>query len=156
MKEITIKELNLTKSYTEYAFYWFENTYFCDDISVPGLLSNVSIHSIPNFMLILNHKYRSENYTKGKSFINTQHVKLVNSHKGTKCLDGHCNYAMVNSDLAHIQHYRRGCQRHVGSAEDRYEKFQKHLVLDISLWELQEQLLARSVDTLSRLGFSVS
>ena len=144
----------LSNQYKPSNFYWFKNTYFFEDISMS--LSQVPSPDIPNSIHMLRHVYRSKNYLKGKSFISTEEVKTVGMHRAFKCLDGHnCNYNKVNENLAHVAHYRIGCQTMVGNATMCLEKFRKDVVWDTTLWEFEDVLVPRCKNTYSELGLKI-
>ena len=132
--------------------YRFKNTYFFDDIPVYNSSSNDNIVEIPNVMHMLRHVYRSKRNHIGKSIIDTARVKIVNSHIALHCLHNSCKHVDVDPSIAQVQHYRKGCSTLAGSEKQCYQNYRKETVLDTTLWAFKNELVSRSLKTLSMLG----
>ena len=145
----------LSNKYYDSDYFWFKNTYFFEDISMS--LSHVPSPKIPNSIHMLRHVYRSKNYLKGKSFIGTENVKIVGMHRPFKCLNNQtCTFHEVDMAVAHVAHYRTGCQRMVGRNAECLEHFRKELVWDTTLWEFVDVLVPRCINTYTQLGLNVN
>ena len=139
--------------------YNFRNTYFMEEMLKSHLKSEEpeEIADIPEFMHMLRHVYRSKTHSpfgKGvKSIHNTDHVKLVLQHYPFECLDNQCYESIVNVSVqvAHLHHYRQGCQRFTSEKECN-EDYKKVVVKDTTLLKFKQQLLDQSIETLSQLG----
>ena len=113
---------------------------------------NGALYDVPKTNHMLRHVYRSKNVSNGKSFYNTEFVKLVNLHRASECTFKPCKEAKIKSTVALVHHYRKGCQEGV---KDCYEEFRKDIILDTRLWEFKDKLLSRSNETLSKLDMEV-
>ena len=144
---------SVSNKYPNSDFYLFQNTYFFDNVNeYHPSLDNVT--DIPNTNHMLQHVYRSVGYSKGKSLFKTEYVKRVDSHRPRDCIDRPCDGSIVSSKIAHVNHYRNGCQLHVGTKEQCYEKFYKNVTMDTRLWEFKEELVLSSKKVLSKLGLA--
>ena len=141
--------LNMYKNATS---YYFQSTYFFDDVPEYKPSLNGSINDIPKTNHMLRHVYRSKNLDKGKSFLNTEFVKRVNSHRDATCNFIPCKEAKIQSETALVHHYRKGCQDDVKNCD---EQFRKDIILDTRLWEFKDKLVSRSKETFSKLDIGV-
>ena len=133
--------------------YYFQSTYFFDDVPEYKQSLNRSMYDIPRTNHMLRHVYRSKNLGKGKSFLNTKFVNKVNSHKCMNMYDSLvCNQVKIKSTIALVHHYRKGCQDYVKNCD---EQFRQDILLDTRLWEFKDQLVLRSKETLSKLHIEV-
>ena len=136
--------------------YFFPTAYFFDEKPEHKPLMNESMYDIPKTSHMLCHVYRSKNIrTKGKSFLNTEFVKKVGSHRADDCAASYaCKGVKINSTIGLVHHYRKGCQDDV--ANICYERFQKDIILDKKLWEFKDELASRSKEILSKLDIEVN
>ena len=131
-----------------FASYNFRNVYFWDDAEHSRSLEA----SIPRHMHMLQHVYRSLNYTKigqyVKCFHDVQKILLLHNHYPLACLEGRCTSYAVDPVTAHLQHYRSDCQLKK-TCEVEYKQ---HLVRDTTIWRYNEDLIPRVNKVLKKLG----
>jgi hypothetical protein len=154
VEQLSLKEHNYTR-----ASYNVRNVYFLDDLV--GLdKSTAKQHEqhrepgIPPYMHMLNHVYRSRNYTKPgqyvKCFHNTERVLSLHNHFPLNCF-GYCTTYSVGTDQAQLQHYRKDC---VGPLRNACNSdFRAHTVRDTTIWRYKEPLIDRVTSVLKRLHF---
>ena len=131
--------------------YSFRNVYFWDD-------QEHSHHwdaNIPRYMHMLQHVERSYNYTKMNQYVKCFHkvekIWTLHNHFPLACLGGNCRRFAVDTEMAHLQHYRGDCVSNLKkSCED---DFKKHLVRDTTIWRYAENLIPRVNHVLKILGF---
>jgi hypothetical protein len=131
-----------------FASYNFRNVYFWDDAEHSRSLEA----GIPRHMHMLQHVYRSLNYTKigqyVKCFHDVQKILLLHNHYPLACLEGRCTSYAVDPVTAHLQHYRSDCQLKK-TCEVEYKQ---HLVRDTTIWRYNEDLIPRVNKVLKKLG----
>lgn len=157
-----VLKLSLTeKNYTR-ASYNFRNVYFLHDVANLDDNQRQSVHdtlhepAIPPYLHMLQHVYRSRNYTKPgqyvKCFHNTERVVSLHNHFPLNCF-GRCTTYSIGTDIAHLQHYRKDC---VGPLRKSCKDFRVNTVRDTTIWRYKDALISRTSETLSRLHFIAS
>ncbi|KAK2718444.1 uncharacterized protein LOC136037819 isoform X2 [Artemia franciscana] len=151
LMEIILTKAFIKGNYTR-ASYNFRNVYFWDD-------AKHSYHGwnpeIPKYMHMLQHIHRSVNYTKPnqyvKCFHNPERVLTLHNHFPLSCLEGQCTSYPVETDDAHLQHYRADC---VTSLRKSCEtEFKQNTTEDVNVWKYKDELISRVNETLRVLGF---
>eukprot|EP00095_Tigriopus_kingsejongensis_P007169 snap_masked-scaffold211_size255937-processed-gene-1.13 protein:Tk07169 transcript:snap_masked-scaffold211_size255937-processed-gene-1.13-mRNA-1 annotation:"PREDICTED: uncharacterized protein LOC103506484" len=136
------------------ASFNFRNVYFMDEMlnahRPQGLYKD-----IPPYLHMMQHVYRSANYTKPgqyvKCFHNTEKVLILHNHFPLGCLGGVCTSYPVSNQVGHLQHYRQDCVKSLKkSCAKEYKNFS---VEDTTIWRYKEEVIARTTDALNRLGF---
>ena len=150
MSDVT-KESMRIKNETRASFN-FRNVYFMDEMlkAHGGYFKD-----IPRYMHMMQHVYRSANYTKVgqyvKCFHNTEKVLILHNHFPLACLGGICTSYPVNTDMAHLQHYRADC---VSTLKKSCDKEYKNVsVKDTTIWRYKDQMVSRTTEVLNWLGF---
>jgi len=135
------------------ASYNFRNVYFMDDM----LETNEHGHfkDIPPYLHMLQHVYRSVNYTKPgqyvKCFHNPEKALILHNHFPLGCLGGVCTSYPVDIELAHLQHYRSDCVSTLKkSCQDSYKK---NSIKDTTIWRWKDQLISKTTSALLKMGF---
>ena len=132
------------------ASWHFRNVYFMDE-----MLESYRT-DIPSYLHILQHVYRSVNYTKAglyvKSFFNPDKVLLLHNHLPLACLGGVCVSYPVSTSLAQLQHYRKDCARNLRKSCKK--SYSTHPVLDTSVWRWKSRVIEKSQETLEALGLN--
>ncbi|EFX71699.1 hypothetical protein DAPPUDRAFT_308784 [Daphnia pulex] len=132
-----------------FASYNFRNVYFWDDAEHSRSL----VASIPGHMHMLQHVYRSFNYTKSgqyvKCFHDVQKILLLHNHYPLACSKGKCTSYAVDPQTAHLQHYRSDCQLKKTNCQVEYKQ---HLVKDTTIWRYNQDLIPRVNAVLRNLG----
>ncbi|XP_067005537.2 uncharacterized protein [Anabrus simplex] len=140
-----IEHVNTTK---KASCYYARNVYFLDDLQH----SHGWFLDIPQHLHMLQHVYRTKNYTRPghfvKSFHNTEIVKTLHNHFPMSCLTSCFNVAINESD-AQLQHYRADC---VGGLKKVCQDYRKDVVVDTSIWKFKEELIKRTTNTFQKLG----
>lgn len=132
------------------ASYNVRNVYFLDDL----IHTHGWFKTIPRYMHMLQHVYRSKNYTKPnqyvKCFHNPERALTLHNHFPLACLSQGCtSYAMDTAD-AQLQHYRADC---VKTLKKTCTEFRQNSVIDTTIWRYKKDLISRVSNTLSALGF---
>jgi len=132
------------------ASYRARNVYFFDDLmEVHGWFKD-----IPRYMHLLQHVYRSKNFTKPdhyvKSFYNTERVLTLHNHFPLACLGGSCSSYSIETTDAQLQHYRAEC---VPELKKSCADFHHNHFVDTTIWKFKENLITRTTETLKKLGF---
>lgn len=142
------------------ASYNFRNVYFIDEMLEAHLQSGSApamLKDIPNYMHMARHVYRSANYTKPgqyvKCFHNPEKALILHNHFPLGCLGGICTSYPVHPEVAHLQHYRNDCVSTLKKSCAR--DFKNASVIDTTIWRYKDQLVARTTETLYKLGFFV-
>ncbi|XP_023326460.1 uncharacterized protein LOC111699919 [Eurytemora carolleeae] len=135
------------------ASYNFRNVYFMDEM----LESNNHGHfkDIPPYLHMLQHVYRSSNYTKPgqyvKCFHNPEKALILHNHFPLGCLGGVCTSYPVEPELAHLQHYRSDCVSTL--KKSCVDSFKKYSVKDTTIWKWKDQLISKTTSALLKMGF---
>lgn len=153
MREVQ-KESLVEKNYTR-ASYNVRNVYFLDDLGLgEEQLSHLAHEEgIPRYLHMLQHVYRSQNYTKPgqyvKCFHNTQRAVSLHNHFPLNCF-GTCTTYSIPVELAHLQHYRKDC---VGPLKKSCKEFRTYTTRDTTIFKYKEPLITRTTHVLKTLGF---
>jgi hypothetical protein len=129
--------------------YCVQNVYFFDDI----IAVNGGFKDIPRYMHMLQHVYRSNNFTRlnhyVKCFHNPERVLTLHNHFPLDCISGAClPYSIERAD-AQLQHYRADCVR---SLKKACAEYRQNIIADKSIWKFKHNLITRTDDTLKKLG----
>ena len=132
------------------ASYNVRNVYFMDNM----MHKHGWFDGIPHYMHMLQHVYRSVNYTKPgqyvKCFHNPERVLAIHNHFPLACLGGGCSSFSISTDDAQLQHYREDC---VTTLKKSCNEYKNNTKLDLTIWKYKEPLITRVTDTLKYLGF---
>ena len=134
------------------ASYCFANVYFMDDMLESNHGGNFA--QIPSYMHILQHVYRSTQYSRVGSHVKCFHdvnqVKTLHNHYPFSCME-RCSAKNVAAEVGHLQHYRKEC---VGElAKVCAERYRNQSVLDTTVWKYKDELVVNTNKVLDRLGF---
>eukprot|EP00092_Neocalanus_flemingeri_P040314 GFUD01043909.1.p1 GENE.GFUD01043909.1~~GFUD01043909.1.p1 ORF type:complete len:570 (+),score=158.65 GFUD01043909.1:188-1897(+) len=152
MMEEAVKSSLKVKNETR-ASWNFRNVYFMDemlDIHEPEHFKD-----IPPYLHMMQHVYRSANYTKPgqyvKCFHNPEKALILHNHFPLGCLGGVCTSYPVDTSLAHLQHYRQDC---VSTLKKSCKNdFKSVSVKDTTIWRWKDAVIQRTTEALSKLGF---
>ncbi|XP_078039293.1 uncharacterized protein LOC144471282 [Augochlora pura] len=132
------------------ASYNVRNVYFLDDL----LHSHGFFKDMPKYMHMLQHVYRSKNFTKPNQYIkcfhNPERVVTLHNHFPLACLGAGCTSYPIETEDAQLQHYRADC---VKSLKKTCVEYRENSVLDTTIWRYRDQLIDRVTRTLETLGF---
>ena len=135
------------------ASYNFRNVYFMDEMTHQHEPSG--FHDIPPYLHMLQHVYRSANYTKPgqyvKCFHNPEKVLILHNHFPLGCLGGVCTSYPVDTGLAHLQHYRSDCVKTLKKSCEN--DFKSVSVKDTTIWRWKDAVIQKTSDALLKLGF---
>lgn len=130
------------------ASYNVRNVYFLDD------LTHGWFKTVPRYMHMLQHVYRSKNYTKPnqyvKCFHNPERALTLHNHFPLACLSQGCTSYGIDTADAQLQHYRADC---VKTLTKMCTEYRQNSVADTTIWRYKRELVARVTDTLYALGF---
>merc|ERR1712241_89105 len=131
----------------------YRNVYFMDEML--DAHEHQHFKDIPEYLHMMQHVYRSANYTKPgqyvKCFHNPEKALILHNHFPLGCLGGVCTSYPVDTGLAHLQHYRRDCVNTLkkSCAND----FKSNSVKDTSIWKVKDIVISRTNEALQKLGF---
>ncbi|KAJ8666839.1 hypothetical protein QAD02_008501 [Eretmocerus hayati] len=132
------------------ASYNVRNVYFLDDL----LHTHGEFKDIPRYMHMLQHVYRSANFTKPNQYIkcfhNTERVVTLHNHFPLACLGAGCTSYPIDTKDAQLQHYRADC---VKSLKKTCVEYRENSIRDTTIWRYKDELINRSTSTLQALGF---
>lgn len=136
------------------ASFNFRNVYFLDDLQDGEEMRHIEHEEgIPGYLHMLQHVYRSKNYTKPgwfvKCFHNVDRVVSLHNHFPMNCF-GQCTTYSVNTSLAHLQHYRKDC---VDPLKNSCKEFRRFTERDTSIWRYKDQMIRKTTETLFNLNF---
>ncbi|CAL4119663.1 unnamed protein product [Meganyctiphanes norvegica] len=148
-KLLDIIQLNDNKHRSHSSFI-FRNVY-----TMPSMTELQGYNQdIPTYMHMLRNVYRSVNYTKPgayiKAFHNTERILTLHNHFPFACIGGQCSAYSVNTNDAHLMHYRDDC---VAELKKVCNQFKKFTVRDENIWRYKEKLSNNTFNVLFRLGF---
>ncbi|KAH9423488.1 hypothetical protein DERP_003767 [Dermatophagoides pteronyssinus] len=150
-----IQRLSLMeKNYTR-ASYNVRNVYFLDDLNHNEEQMQHEAHEagIPRYLHMLQHVYRSQNYTKPgqyvKCFHNTERAVSLHNHFPLNCF-GTCTTYSIPIELAQLQHYRKDC---VGPLKKSCKEFRQYTTRDTTIFRYKHDLVQRTTHVLKTLGF---
>ncbi|CAL4245591.1 unnamed protein product, partial [Meganyctiphanes norvegica] len=138
---------NTTKSYSSYIF---RHVYAMSSMTeVKGYNPD-----IPIYMHMLRNVYHAHNYTKPRAYIkafhNTERILTLHNHFPFACIGGECSGYEVNTDIAHLIHYREDC---VGELKKNCSQFKNVTVRDEDIWKYKNGLMKSTFKVLFSLGF---
>ncbi|XP_071439396.1 uncharacterized protein [Hetaerina americana] len=132
------------------ASYNVRNVYFLDDL----IHAHGWFKDTPKYMHMLQHVYRSKNFTNPgqyvKCFHNPERALTLHNHFPLACLGSGCTSYPINTTDAQLQHYRADCVR---TLKKSCVEYRKNSVMDTTIWKFKEKLIARTTETLKKLGF---
>uniref|UniRef100_A0A1B6FCX5 Glycosyltransferase family 92 protein n=1 Tax=Cuerna arida TaxID=1464854 RepID=A0A1B6FCX5_9HEMI len=132
------------------ASYNVRNVYFLDDL----LHDHGWFKDIPRYMHMLQHVYRSKNFTKPnqyvKCFHNPERALTLHNHFPLACLSSGCTSYAIEVEDAQLQHYRADCVR---TLKKTCDEFRHNSVIDTTIWKFKDTLIARVTETLRTLGY---
>ncbi|KAF6213271.1 hypothetical protein GE061_010989 [Apolygus lucorum] len=133
-----------------WATYNVRNVYFLDDL----INSHGWFKDIPQYMHMLQHVYRSTNYTKPemnvKCFYNPERALILHNHFPFACLGSACTTYPIETSDAQLQHYRADC---VKTLKNSCTEFRQNSILDTTIWKFKDSLVSRTTEALLSLGF---
>jgi len=137
------------------ASYNFRNVYFMDEMLDEHEGSHYHFKDIPPYLHMMQHVYRSANYTKPgqyvKCFHNPERALILHNHFPLGCLGGVCTSYPVDPALGHLQHYRSDC---VSTLKKSCKNdFKSVSVKDSTIWKWKDTVIQRSSEALITLGF---
>ncbi|XP_028144962.1 uncharacterized protein LOC114338558 isoform X1 [Diabrotica virgifera virgifera] len=148
MDKVLHKALSTNKE--ERASYNVRNVYFLDDL----MHDHGWFKDIPKYMHMLQHVYRTKNFTKPgqyvKCFHNTDKVLTLHNHFPLSCIGSGCTSYAIETVDAQLHHYRADC---VKTLKKTCEEFRKTRVMDTTIWKFKDPLVNRVTKTLRTLGF---
>lgn len=84
------------------------------------------------------HIYRSQDYSPAgdnvKSFHKAKNILQVHHHLSRVCLRGPCKGLEVDTEVGHVQHYRKDCYEQLGKLCSNYTKSSK---LETGIWKIK-------------------
>lgn len=132
------------------ASYNVRNVYFLDDL----IHNHGWFKNIPKYMHMLQHVYRSKNFTKPnqyvKCFHNPERALTLHNHFPLACLASGCTSYSIDTADAQLQHYRADC---VKTLKKTCVEYRKNSVIDTTIWKYKDKLIRRATETLRNLGF---
>jgi len=147
MEEVVAASLKV-KNATR-ASWNFRNVYFMDG------MEKEPEKEVPGYLHMLQHVYRSANYTKPgqyvKCFHNPEKALILHNHFPLGCLGGVCTSYPVDIGMAHLQHYRSDCVKTLKKSCE--QDFKLNSVRDTTLWRWKDQIISRTTPVLEKLGF---
>lgn len=106
------------------------------------------------YMHMLQHVYRSKNFTKPNQYIkcfhNPERVVTLHNHFPLACLGSGCTSYPIETEDAQLQHYRADC---VKSLKKSCEEYRENSLMDKTIWRYRDTLIERVTRTLETLGF---
>merc|ERR1711884_886628 len=146
--QISLKVKNQTR-----ASWHFRNVYFMDEML--DAHEHDHFKEIPEYLHMMQHVYRSANYTKPgqyvKCFHNPQKALILHNHFPLGCLGGVCTSYPVDTGLVHLQHYRQDCVNTL--KKSCKNDFKSVSVKDTTIWRWKDQVIQKTSDALLKLGF---
>ena len=140
------------------ASFHFHNVYFMDDMTkeyAENKVDNLDLKSIPPYLHMMQHIYRSAKYTKPcehvKCFHSTDEVLILHNHFPIECLSGECKSLRVPPKMGHLQHYRPDCAKTL--KEQCVKEYKSVIVKDNNIWRFKDRLISRTTVVLNDLGF---
>ena len=107
---------------------------------------------IPEWLHMMRRVYRSALYfppgQNVKSLHRTEVSQAVHNHYGLSCL-GLCRPHHVLTDLAQLNHYRRGCPASVRNCSSYDER-----VRDTAVWRIKDQVITNSLTSLRNINIT--
>lgn len=146
----TVLKKALSEKNETRASYNVRNVYFLDDF----IHSHGWFDSVPSYMHMLQHVYRSKNFTKPNQYIkcfhNPERALTLHNHFPLACLSQGCTSYSIDTADAQLQHYRADC---VKTLKKSCDDFKQNSIIDTTIWRYKEPLINRTLTTLHTLGF---
>lgn len=140
----------LTEKNETRASYNVRNVYFLDDF----IHSHGWFRDIPSYMHMMQHVYRSKNYTKPnqyvKCFHNPERALTLHNHFPLACLSQGCTSYAVKTDEAQLQHYRADC---VKTLKNSCTEYRKTSIFDTTIWRYKDRVIENTLTVLKNLDF---
>ena len=135
------------------SYYVFRNVYFLDNML--DMQGHGNFSDIPPYMHMMQHVYRSYNYTNPgdyiKCFHNAERSLILHNHFPLGCLpDGGCVGYDVDLTVGHLQHYRTECTPDLVPICYLYRKV---IVKDTAIWRWKDKVVKKTSEALRKLGF---
>ncbi|KAF5281779.1 hypothetical protein FQR65_LT14526 [Abscondita terminalis] len=134
----------------EPASYNVRSVYFLDDL----LHDHGWFEEIPKYMHMLQHVYRAKNFTKPgqyvKCFHSTEKALILHNHYPLACLGSACTSYSIDTNDAHLHHYRADC---VKTLKNSCVEFKKSSVMDVNVWKFRKPLVKRVNTALRSLNY---
>jgi len=106
-------------------------------------------------MHMLQHVYRSKNFTKPNQYIkcfhNPERVVTLHNHFPLACLGAGCTSYPIETEDAQLQHYRADCVRSL--KKKTCVEYRENSVIDTTIWRYKDKLISRVTRALKTLGF---
>lgn len=146
----TVESKSLAIKNETRASYNVRNVYFLDDL----IHSHGWFNDVPKYMHMLQHVYRSKNFTKPnqyvKCFHNPERALILHNHFPLACLSSGCTSYAIETTDAQLQHYRADC---VKTLKKSCSQFRNNSIVDKTIWKFKDTLIARTMDVLLSLGY---
>ena len=148
-----VEELALKINHRSRSSYNVRNVYFFDDF-IDKTDNHEHEHGIPKYFHMLQHVYRSSNFTKPgqyvKSFHNVNQAVSLHNHFPLNCF-GSCTTYPIDTSLAQLQHYRKDC---VGTLKNSCNSnYKLYPVRDTTIYKYKDALIEKVTETLTKLKF---
>lgn len=134
---------------TASAFYT-RNVYFLDHFLPQG----VTFPGIPKQLHIMNHVYRTQNFTPPRHYVKTFHktseVVTLHNHLPLQCVSWVCTMREIDPKLAQLQHYRSDCAM---GLKKTCGELKKNTVMDSGVWRFKKVVIERAMQALKALGY---
>lgn len=131
--------------------FYTRNIYFLDQFLPKGIV----FPDIPKFLHIMNHVYRTQEFTPPKHYVKTFHktseVLTLHNHLPLQCVTWICRLREIDPKLAQLQHYRAECAR--GLKAGSCEELKRSTVMDSGVWRFRDVVVDRAVGVLTDLGY---
>ena len=131
----------------------FRNVYFMDEML--DAHEHNHFKDIPEYLHMMQHVYRSANYTKPRQYVkcfhDPQEVLILHNHFPLGCLGGRCHSDPVDTGLGHLQHYRQDCVKSL--RKSCLTDFRTRSVKDTTIWKVKEEVIQRTTQALRAMGF---
>lgn len=139
----------------EFSSWSFTNIYFLDYMTENQPQPNLH-KDVPSSLHILNHVYRSANYTPPghyiKCFHNSEHILALHNHFPKGCIGG-CKRGKMPNDIGHLQHYRTDCAHPIRhTCKEKYGTF---IERDTTVWRWREFVVGKISKVFAKLGFKL-
>ena len=149
IREIKRKTSEASDNITSFVF---RHVLFPDEMMKVEEEEGKGEEDIPEWLHMMRRVYRSARYFPPGHNVKSLHradvSQAVHNHYGLSCL-GLCRPHHVLTDLAQLNHYRRGCPASVRNCSS-YEK----RVRDTAVWKIKDQVITNSLTTLRNINIT--
>lgn len=101
---------------------------------------------------MLQHVYRTENFSKHgsfvKCFLDTETVLTLHNHFPISCLTRSCTSYPIETSDAQLHHYRTDCGQSVNCST-----LKQNVIMDNNVWKFKDKLIQRVTNTLNKLKY---